>query len=159
MNNMVDMDQENDNNIFGQLEMVENVKVPLARIGVIIGKKGTVKKLLEGKTQTKITVASEDGMVSIRPDKSIEDPTMVWIARDIIKAIGRGFSEEKAFKLLDPDYYLDIVTLDIENKSRLKQIRGSVIGEGGRTSKIIEKSTKSYYCPVIQDQIPFFVNL
>ena len=135
---------ENEDNLFSQLEMSENVKVPQNRIGVIIGKKGSTKSFIEEKTQTKIDIDSNEGIVSIRPTKTIEDPLLVWIARDIIKAIARGFSEEKAYKLLDEDYYLEVIILDNENKTRLNQIRGRIIGEEGRTRKIIEQSTKSF---------------
>ena len=89
---MIKMDFEQKNSTFDQLEMVESLKVPQNRIGVIIGKKGATKNILEEKTQTKISIESKDGLVTIKPAKKIEDPTLVWVARDIIKAIGRGFS-------------------------------------------------------------------
>lgn len=132
------------NESFSQLEMMENVKVPQNRIGVIIGKKGKNKTFIEEKTKTIIDLDSNDGIVTIKPQKTIEDPIMVWVARDIVKAIARGFSEEKAFKLLDSDYFLEIINLDNDNKTRLKQLRGRIIGENGRTRKIIEQSTMCY---------------
>lgn len=134
----------NDKDLFSQLEMEENIKVPQSRIGVLIGKKGETKLYIEEKTKTKLTIDSENGLVTIRPSKNIDDPLLVWIARDIVKSIARGFSEEKAYKLLDDDYYLDIITIEEDNKNRLNQIKGRIIGEGGRTRRIIEQSTKSY---------------
>ena len=68
---------ENDNNPFDHLEMIETIKVPHNRIGVIIGKKGKIKSLLEEKTQTNINISSDDGLVSITPIKSIDDPSLV----------------------------------------------------------------------------------
>ena len=119
------------------------LRVPHNRIGVIIGKNGTTKTLIEEKAHIVLDIDSSDGTVRIKPIKNDDDPIHVWIARDIIKAIGRGFSEEKALKLLDQDYYLDIITLE-HDQNRLRQIRGRVIGEGGRTRRIIEQSTMSH---------------
>lgn len=126
------------------IEIEEQVlRIPQNRVGVIIGKNGSTKKLIEEKAKIVLDIESTDGTVHIKPMKNDDDPIHVWIARDIIKAIGRGFSEEKALKLLDQDYYLDIITLE-HDTNRLRQLRGRVIGEGGRTRRIIEQSTLSH---------------
>ena len=126
------------------IEIEEQVlRIPQNRVGVIIGKNGATKKLIEEKAKVVLEIESADGTVHIKPTKDDDDPIHVWLARDIIKAIGRGFSEEKALKLLDQDYYLDIITLE-HDSNRLRQIRGRIIGEGGRTRRIIEQSTVSH---------------
>ena len=133
-----------DNDYIDNIEIEEQVlRIPQNRIGVVIGKQGATKALIEEKAHIQLEIDSADGSVKIKPAKADDDPIHVWIARDIIKAIGRGFSEQKALKLLDPDFYLDIITLE-HDTNRLRQIRGRVIGEGGRTRRIIEQSTMSH---------------
>jgi len=128
-----------------QAEM--QVRIPEDRIGVILGKDGTVKKQIESYSETIIRVDSRTGLVIIHPKPNNEDPIKVWKARDIIKAIGRGFSPERAFKLLDDDYYLEIISLrDIlgNSKARIHRIRGRIIGERGKTKRIIEETTGTF---------------
>ena len=133
-----------DNEYIDNIEIEEQVlRIPQNRIGVVIGKQGATKSLIEEKAHIQLEIDSADGSVKIKPAKADDDPIHVWIARDIIRAIGRGFSEQKALKLLDPDFYLDIITLE-HDTNRLRQIRGRVIGEGGRTRRIIEQSTMSH---------------
>lgn len=135
---------EEENEYFDKVEREEEIlRIPQTRIGVIIGKNGSTKAMIEDKAQIKLEIDSSEGTVVIKPIKDDDDPIHVWIARDIIKAIGRGFSEEKALKLLDQDYYLDIINLE-HDSNRLKQIRGRIIGEGGKTRRIIEQSTLSF---------------
>ncbi|MHA2365358.1 MAG: KH domain-containing protein [Candidatus Hodarchaeales archaeon] len=131
---------DKENNLYSDLEMLESIKVPINRIGVIIGKKGSIKSRIEKSTKTKLTIDSKDGLVTIRPTPEIDDPSLVWTARDIAKAIARGFSEDRAFQLLDTDFYLEIITLE-GNTRRLAQLRGRLIGENGRARNLIEMST------------------
>ena len=134
---------EDDN--FPVLEMREIVRIPHERIGVVIGTKGSTKRKIEDLTKTKLRVDSENNLVEISPNKNIDDPTLVWVAKDIIKAIGRGFSERKALYLLNPNVMLRIITLDEKkNKNKLTRIRGRLIGESGKTRRIIEATTGCY---------------
>ena len=91
--------------------MQEHIKVPQDRIGVIIGVEGNVKKVIEEKTGCKMSVDSESGSVIIESDA---EPIKALKASETIKAIARGFSPDKAFKLLDnEDLMLDV--LDLSN--------------------------------------------
>ena len=93
--------------------MQEHIKVPQDRIGVIIGVEGNVKKVIEEKTGCKMSVDSESGSVII---ESEAEPIKALKASETIKAIARGFSPDKAFRLLDnEDLMLDI--LDLSNIS------------------------------------------
>ena len=61
-----------------------------------------------------------------------------------VKAIGRGFNPEKAYQLLEMDYYLEIVDIRDyvgRSKKRLGIIRGRLIGREGKTRHIIEDMT------------------
>ena len=78
------------------------LKIPLDRVGVLIGQKGETKKFLEEKSGFKINIDSKLGEVTI-DDHEAEDPLMLIKIENIIKAIGRGFSPEKANRLMNDD--------------------------------------------------------
>jgi ribosomal RNA assembly protein len=64
-------------------------------------------------------------------------------ARDVVQAMARGFSEDRAFRLLNEDAYLEV--LDIKDfahsKNRIAQVRARLIGTRGKTRRIIEELT------------------
>ncbi len=118
------------------------VLVPKDRIGVLIGKKGSVKKKIEELTGVKIKINSETGEVDIVYD-SDHGPEALK-AKNMITAIARGFSPEKSKKLASDDYYLEIINLqDLVGKSRnaLVRQRARVIGTQGRARKMLEDLT------------------
>ncbi len=122
-------------------------KIPLKRIGVVIGKDGQVKDIIEKNTQTRIEIDSKNGSVTIYSTKNTADPLSVWKARDIVLAIGRGFSPERAFRLFDEDEMLEIIDLNsfIErSRKSLKRIKGRLIGERGKSRRLIEEMTSTY---------------
>jgi rRNA processing protein Krr1/Pno1 len=65
----------------------EDIKIPKDRVAVLIGSGGVTKALLEKKTECKIQVNSEDGLVEI----SSYDGLKLFDCKDIIQAIGRGY--------------------------------------------------------------------
>jgi len=119
------------------------VRIPRERIGVLIGTNGNVKDYIEKNLPVKLDIDSETGDVTITLRKDANDPSLLFRARDIVLAIGRGFSPERAFKLLESeDYMLEIIDLrDVLGKSEsdLKRIKGRIIGRDGRTREIIEE--------------------
>ena len=122
----------------------EVVKVPQARVGVIIGKDGEVKRRIEEETKTKLTVDGKEGNVTIEAPEGTDDPLAVWRAKDITIAIGRGFSPKKSFRLLDEDEAMEVIDLtDFVGRSEnaLKRIRGRIIGENGKARRAIEELT------------------
>ncbi len=124
---------------------MEYISIPLDRIGVLIGTKGQVKSDLERLTGTIITVDSNEGLVTIKFVEH-DDPLKVWKARDIVRAIGRGFSPKNAFKLLNDEVYLEIMALNSylgHSKRTKKRIKGRIIGFGGKARRIIEDLTKT----------------
>jgi len=117
------------------------VRLPEDRIGALIGPGGQTKRKIEEKTGTEIEVDTEEGEVQL--SSRVEgDPMGVLQARDITLAIGRGFSPDRAFRLLKDDTYLGV--LDIKEvtgkraKGALRRIRSRVIGEGGKARQRIE---------------------
>ncbi len=124
----------------------EHVKIPMTRIAVVIGKNGETKTKIENLTRTSIEIDSKDGVVHIINTPETENPLAVWKARDIIKAIGRGFSPERALFLLEEDAYLDLIdltTLFGRNDKAIKRIKGRIIGEAGKTRRLIEETTET----------------
>jgi ribosomal RNA assembly protein len=111
--------------------MKDFVKIPKERIPILIGTEGKVKKELEKRTGTRITVAE---------DAEIEGETFdVMLAASVVKAIARGFSPENAFLLLDEEHELNVITLSGETDKTVKRLMGRVIGREGKTRRKIEE--------------------
>ena len=123
--------------------MMQEMKISGKRLGVLIGKGGLVKKELEKRTGTEIEIDSNEGLVHLEG----EDPVPFLRAVEVIQAINRGFSPEKAFLLLDDeDLLLDITDLSAFSDSprQLDRIRGRIIGKDGRSREQIEHMTDTY---------------
>ncbi|MHC1610644.1 MAG: KH domain-containing protein [Candidatus Methanospirareceae archaeon] len=118
--------------------MIQHLKIPQDRIGVLIGHNGFVKKDIEKRSESTITVDSNEGEVRI---EGIEggDPVKTLRGVEVVKAIGRGFSPENALKLLDDDLLLfEVISLSHLSPKTLQRVKGRVIGRNGRTRRIIE---------------------
>lgn len=123
----------------------ETIRVPADRVGVIVGRNGRVRKRIEKLTNVKLNIDSE-GTVTISSPKQSEDPVLAWKARDIVRAIARGFSPKNALSLVDEDMMLIIISLrDAVGTSanQLKRVSGRIIGENGRTRRVIEQVTET----------------
>jgi ribosomal RNA assembly protein len=114
--------------------MIEEINIPEERKGAIIGKNGEVKEEIEQRTRTTIRVG--EGVVI-----EGEEPILLMKACEIVKAVGRGFSPEKAMLLLNEDYVLRIVSLRGETEKTVKRLMARVIGRKGATRKILESDT------------------
>ncbi len=124
---------------------MEYLRIPLERVGVLVGKEGSFKRYLEEATGTRVDLNSETGEVAITKVKDTGDPLSPWVARDIVKAIGRGFSSEKACRLLGEGQTLRVIDLGSElgkSDSVLQRQRSRLIGKGGRTREIMEQTTR-----------------
>ena len=123
----------------------ETIRVPAERIGVIVGRNGRVKQRIEQLTNAQIDVNPE-GIVTISCPQESEDPVLLWKARDIVRAMARGFSPKNAFTLLDEDARLIIISLREfvgTSQRQLKRVSGRIIGENGRTRRVIEQTTET----------------
>ena len=115
-------------------------RLPNERVGVAIGPDGEVKREIERRTGTRLTFDGETGEVIIKPG---DDPLGALCARDILNAIARGFSSERAFRLFDEDIFLEVIDMtDFVGRSdkALVRFKGRVIGEAGKTRRIIEET-------------------
>ena len=123
----------------------ETIRVPIERVGVIVGRNGRVRRRIEKLTNVKLNIDSE-GAVTIRSPPQSKDPVLAWKARDIVRAIARGFSPKNALSLVDEDMMLIIISLrDAVGTSanQLKRVAGRIIGENGRTRRVIEQVTET----------------
>ncbi|MEM2428628.1 MAG: KH domain-containing protein, partial [Candidatus Bathyarchaeia archaeon] len=125
---------------------VFRVRIPINRVGVLIGAKGEVKRAIEDKCHVRLNIDSSSGDVEITPadDGDVLSPL---IAKNVVLAIGRGFSPEKAFKLLEEDTMFEILDLRNDyglNENAIRRIQGRIIGREGKARKMIEELTGVY---------------
>lgn len=121
---------------------VERINIPKERVAPAIGSEGEVRERIEEETGVELDFESETGAVMIKGRE--EDPMGLLTARDVIKAIGRGFSPEKAFELFNEGVYLDVVDVTRysgRSKKAKKRLKGRVIGREGKTRRLIEEYT------------------
>ena len=124
-------------------------RIPSDRIGVIIGPKGKTKKRIESTLQVDLIIDSESGNIEINLKPEQSDVSVLLLARNLIKAIGRGFSPKNAFTLINEDY--DLIIIDLEdyvgrNKNAQNRIKGRIIGKEGKSRSMIEELTDSIVC-------------
>ena len=123
-------------------EFAYELKIPQERIGVLVGKDGTVKKDIEEQTKCKLDISSEGDVTIVG-----EDALMLYLAREIVRAIARGFNPRTALLLVKTDYTLELLDLrDIAGKSKntLIRLKGRLIGKGGKARENVEQLTNTY---------------
>jgi len=121
------------------------LKIPLERVGVLIGHNGEIKKDLEEKTGVKLDIDSKQGDVVI-DDHEVNDPLVVVKLENIIKAIGRGFSPLKAIRLLDDEadfFVFDLYDYVGKKEEHVRRLKSRVIGREGKTKHVLEQLTDS----------------
>jgi len=120
------------------------VRIPKDRVGALIGTDGETKEMIEKRAGVRMRIDTE-GEVDIEDNP--QDPLASLKAMDLVKAIGRGFSPQRAIRLLDEDEYLEIIELgDFIGKKtdQLVRVRSRLIGTNGKTRKIIEDLTGAH---------------
>jgi ribosomal RNA assembly protein len=119
-----------------------NIKLPRERIAVLIGKGGRVKQDIEKRCGVAIEIDSESGDALITGEKSVEQMEM-FKAVEIISAISRGFSPQRAMRLLEEEEMLfqqiDLRDYTGRSSSALERVKGRIIGEGGKSRRTIEE--------------------
>jgi ribosomal RNA assembly protein len=122
-------------------------KLPLDRIGVLLGREGSVRKEIEEKTKTLLTVDTQTGSVIIEPASPSTTALELIKAQNIVRAIGYGFSPERAFRLLEDDQVLEVVDVRQyvgDKPNHVKRVLGRIIGEEGKARRILEEYTGTY---------------
>ena len=123
------------------------MKIPKERIGAIIGKGGKVKLQIEKRCGVEIVIDSESGDVTISGNKPVEQME-AFRAIEIITAISRGFSPERANRLFDNEeimfQQMDLHDYAGKSPNALERIKGRIIGEGGKARRMIEELSGAY---------------
>jgi ribosomal RNA assembly protein len=124
------------------------VKIPHDRVGVLIGNEGQVKELLEKRLGVTLEIDSHSGDVKISLSPTTKDFSLLLRAKEVVTAIGRGFSPERANRLIEDEnsalYLIDLREIFGKSESDIKRVKGRIIGKEGKTRKLIEELTESY---------------
>ena len=126
------------------------LNIPRERVGVLIGPQGSVKRRIEEALGVKLLIDSGSGAVRIELVKRPEeggDPVALFKARDVVQAIGRGFSPERAFRLFEDGMILSVIDISDyikPTRNNLVRVRARLIGREGRTRRIIEETTHTH---------------
>jgi ribosomal RNA assembly protein len=119
------------------------VRVPVERVGAVVGKEGATKRSLEAELGVHLDIDSNEGLVTVKSQGL--DETDPFTALRIIEAIGRGFSPQRAKRLLDEGTVLEVIDLRGyagRSPNSLERIRGRVIGVKGKSRRVIEELTR-----------------
>ncbi len=118
------------------------IRIPEERVRELIGKDGENKKQIEKRYNIKISVDDEG---EVRLDGDGAD---TFFAKDVVRAIGRGFKFGEAIKLFKDEYLFHVIDLrdQFSSDNTRKRMKGRVIGEKGKIKKEIESATDSAIC-------------
>ncbi len=116
--------------------MIKNVKIPEDRVAVLFGKGHKILREIES-LGVKIKVVDNNVEIS-------GDALNVMTAENIIRAIGRGFSPEKAMELKKGKALVIINLRDYVPEKSVNRQKARVIGEGGKARKKLEEITETF---------------
>ncbi|MCL4519767.1 MAG: KH domain-containing protein [Thaumarchaeota archaeon] len=120
------------------------VRIPLDRIGALVGREGVVKNEIERRCGVTLDIDGKSGeaRISFKSEALLESNP--FKAYDIVSAIARGFSPQRAFSLLEEDTMFTLIDLrEYSGKSEnaMIRIRSRLIGTEGKARKLIEELT------------------
>ena len=110
------------------------IRIPEDRIGALIGKSGKTKSKIEETCSVKLDIDSKNGEVKVLSEV-VDEQFRSFKALEIVTAIGRGFSPEKAMRLLKGENTLHVINLrEFGGKTpdQTERIKGRIIGDGGK---------------------------
>lgn len=128
------------------MSFAHTIKIPRERIGALIGKSGKVKEEIEKRCGVAIEIDSESGDALVKGTRPVEQME-AFKAVEIISAIARGFSPQRALRLLGEEemfQQLDLYDYAGRSTSALERIKGRIIGEGGKSRRTIEELSGAY---------------
>jgi ribosomal RNA assembly protein len=122
------------------------IRIPHDRVGVLIGPEGKVKARIEKTFKVSLLIESESGNVEIVLNKDQPDVSIIFTVANIVKAIGRGFSPDRAMLLGNEDIDLSIIDLEEHvgpTHSAQERVKGRIIGREGKSRVLIEELTET----------------
>ncbi|MFQ5406619.1 MAG: KH domain-containing protein [Candidatus Micrarchaeia archaeon] len=116
------------------------VKIPPKRLNAVKKDDFAVLKRLENELGINAEV-NIDGNVELEGDGG-----KTWIAQQVLTAIALGFDQEKALKLLNDDYYIEVIDLEqfFSNEKMIERYKARVIGKEGKAKKTLEELTDAH---------------
>lgn len=131
-----------------KLSFQHMIKIPADRIGVLIGKNGKVKHEIEEKCKVQIEIDSHNGDAMVSSAYESLPEMQPFKAIEVISAISKGFSPQRAYRLLsDEDLIFQVIDLkDYAGKSSnaMERVKGRIIGQNGKSRKTIEELSGAY---------------
>ncbi len=121
-----------------KMQFTDEILIPRQRVAMLLGPKNATKTNLEKLGKVKISVRGN--LVEIAGKDALE----VMVAKNVVDAIGRGFSPESAKQLFDDEFsYTKLVLPDYGHKkqSHQERVRGVVIGQEGKAKRMIERES------------------
>jgi len=122
------------------------IQIPIERVGVLIGKGGSVKREIEETYGVKLDIDSSTGRICIEL-LDTSDPSNLLTVKNIIQATGDGINPEKALKIFsEEDAALHVIDLKYtvgDSRNNLVRVKGRIIGEKGKARKLIEELTNT----------------
>ncbi|MBN2336715.1 RNA-processing protein [Candidatus Bathyarchaeota archaeon] len=130
------------------MEQKTYIRIPRDRVGVLIGPEGKDKKRIESALKVTLTIDSETGNVEATPQPSQTDVSVLFTVKNIVHAIGRGFSPKRALTLLNEDQ--DLLVIDLEDyvgtsRNAQNRVKGRIIGKEGKSRALMEELTECLY--------------
>jgi ribosomal RNA assembly protein len=110
--------------------VIDNVLVPKDRVKVI--KDEVVRRRL--KKELNVSIWFEGNCV-ILEGEGVD----IYLAKTIVKAMGRGFSPTNASRLFDESQMFESIELNQYSDGKVKIIKARLIGTGGKAWRMIEK--------------------
>ncbi|MEK6809935.1 MAG: KH domain-containing protein [Nanoarchaeota archaeon] len=138
----MDYEENNSSNSNDYGDISYELKIPEERVAVLIGANGETKKEIEQETKCHLDISKEGDVVITG-----EDGLLLFTAKEIIRAIARGFNPKLAMLLLKQDHILEMIDMkDIAGKSKntMERLKGRVIGSGGKSRAEIERLTDTH---------------
>src|SRR2546429_9606205 len=105
--------------------------IPKDRVGVLVGLGGIVKSTIEERLFVDLKIDSPSGALEIGVKPYAPDPSGALEAKDIVLAIGRGFSPERAFRLFGEENQLEIIDLKAlfgKNEAESRVVSAVILG-------------------------------
>lgn len=128
------------------MEKRNYIRIPHDRVGVLIGPDGKVKARIEKTFKVNLIIESESGNVEIVLPPEQPDVSIIFTVANVVKAIGRGFSPDRAMLLGNEDFDISIVDLEERvgpSRSAQERIKGRIIGKKGKSRALIEELTET----------------
>ena len=118
----------------------QTVKIPMERVGSLVGKSGSAKARIEKACEVSVDVDGKTGDVSVRGTITNER-SEPFKAIEIITAIGRGFSPDAALGIMDGGslHVVDLRELVGKSPSQIERVKARIIGQRGRARRNMEE--------------------